>query len=198
MIKISNILDVEKHLDGIDAVVFDLDDTLYAERDYVRSGFLATAPDKFEELWQAFLAGKPAFDTVVPEQKEQALRVYREHMPDIALFPGVREMLVRIRRSGRKLGMITDGRPEGQRAKITALQLWDMFDEIIITDELGGIEFRKPNPRAFELMQQKIRIPFERMCYVGDNAKKDFIAPNHLGIQTIYYENKNGFYCQEV
>ena len=43
MITITNILDVEKHLDAIDTVIFDLDDTLYSEKDYVRSGFNAVA-----------------------------------------------------------------------------------------------------------------------------------------------------------
>lgn len=38
-----------------------------------------------------------------------------------------------------KLGLITDGRPEGQKAKIKALRLGKYFDEIIITDELVGL-----------------------------------------------------------
>ena len=33
MIEIDNILDIEKYIDGLDAVIFDLDDTLYSEKD---------------------------------------------------------------------------------------------------------------------------------------------------------------------
>ena len=197
MVTITDIRDVEKHLDGIEAVVFDLDDTLYSEKDYVRSGFAAAAPERADELWRAFLAGKPAFDTVMPEQKEAALAVYRAHRPDIKLYPGVREMLLRIRAGGRKLGMITDGRPEGQRAKLAALGIEALFDRIIITDELGGPAFRKPCDRAFRLMQEALDVPFEGMVYVGDNVKKDFIAPEKLGMRSIWFEIKEGLYGEK-
>ena len=194
MIEITNILDVEKHLNGIEAVIFDLDDTLYSEKDYVRSGFQAAAPDKFDALWQAFLDGKPAFDTVMPEQKEKALAAYRTHKPNISLYPGVREMLCRIKAGGRKLGMITDGRPEGQWAKIEALGIARLFDEIIVTDELGGTVFRKPCDKAFQMMREILKVPFEKMVYVGDNLKKDFIAPEQLGMRAIWFRNIIGLY----
>ncbi len=194
MIKITSILDVEKYVDDVDAVIFDLDDTLYSEKEYVRSGFEAAAPDKVDELWQAFLDGKPAFDTVIPERKEEALEIYRNHMPNIHLYPGVRDMLIRLSESGKQLGIVTDGRPEGQWNKINALGLSDLIPHIIVTDELGGIEFRKPNLKAFELIQKELKVPFERMAYAGDNISKDFIASNNLGMKSIHYSNVEGIY----
>jgi putative hydrolase of the HAD superfamily len=61
-------------------------------------------------------------------------------------------MLERMRKSGKKIGIITDGRPEGQRAKLKALGI--AVDHVIITDELGGVMYRKPNTKAFERMKQ--------------------------------------------
>lgn len=196
MIEITNILDTEKYLDGIRAVIFDLDDTLYSEKDYVRNGFMAAAPDHFDELWRAFSEGKPAFDAVLPERKEQALAIYRNHKPNIELYPDVRDMLLHIRMSGRKLGIITDGRPEGQRAKIEALNLTELVDEIIITDELGGVAFRKPCDKAFRMMQNKFVVSFEEMVYIGDNTKKDFIAPEQLGMRSLWFRNPDGMYTR--
>lgn len=43
MIEITNILDAEKHIEGFEAVIFDLDDTLYSEKDYIKSGVSAVA-----------------------------------------------------------------------------------------------------------------------------------------------------------
>lgn len=189
MIEINDILDVEKYIDDVDVVLFDLDDTLYSEKDYVRSGYMAAASERFDELWQAFCENKPAFDVVVPERKEVALSIYRNHMPNIHLYDGVREMLDRIRQT-KNVGIITDGRPEGQRAKLQALKLTDIL--FIITDELGGIEWRKPNPKAFQIMQKKFNVPFSRMMYVGDNIKKDFIAPEQLGMKSIWFKNRDG------
>lgn len=206
MIEIKNILDVEKNLKEIDAVIFDLDDTLYPEKDYVRSGYkrigqLLNKPELAEKMWEVFQRGGKAIDEVLEaegmlEQKENALKAYRLQNPEIQLFSGVAEMLGRLKTDGKKIGIITDGRPEGQRAKLNALNL--QVDEVIITDELGGIEFRKPNESAFRLMQKKLNVPFDRMAYVGDNLSKDFIAPEKLGMRCIHFGYADGlYYVQE-
>ena len=206
MITITQILDCEQYLQDLEAVVFDLDDTLYGEKDYVRSGYQAVATgfprveDMAQKLWTAFEQRKPAIDVVLdaeglatPENKEKALQLYRSHMPQIVLYPGVEQLLQRLARQ-KKLGLITDGRPEGQRAKIQALGIGDLFQKIIVTDELGGPAYRKPNETAFRLMQQTLDVPFEKMVYIGDNTKKDFIAPQALGMRAIHFKNQDGLY----
>lgn len=206
MITIIDILDCEKHLQDAEAVIFDLDDTLYSEKDYVRSGYEAVAAafpqieNMAQKLWRAFEKRQPAIDVVlategfaVPENKEKALHLYRSHLPHIDLYPGVELLLQRLALQ-KKLGLITDGRPEGQRAKIRALGIEGYFQRIIVTDELGGPDFRKPNDVAFCLMQQALDVPFEKMVYIGDNAKKDFAAPQALGMQAIHFKNQDGLY----
>lgn len=208
MVEIENIIEVQKYIDGLKAVVFDLDDTLYSEKEYVRSGYrvvseiLPQIEDCEEKLWRAFEEGKSVFDDVLKKEniytddlKRKCLNTYRFQQPDIHLYDGVSEMLVCLRTAGYKLGVITDGRPEGQRAKIEALRLEKYADYIIITDELGGIEYRKPNETAFRLIRDKFQIKFSEMCYVGDNIKKDFIAPEKLGMKSIWFRNKDGLYA---
>lgn len=203
MIKIHSILDTEKHLSQIKGVVFDLDDTLYSEKEYVWSGFQEIAkhfPDVSnlaEKLWAVFLNGDKAIDKVfdaegLAQYKTDALKIYRFHTPNIHLYPGVAEMIQRIMQSGRQIGIITDGRPEGQRAKLLALKL--NFRHIIITDELGGPEYRKPNRIAYVLMKEQMQIKYEHMVYIGDNIHKDFIAPDSLGMNSIYFSNPSGIY----
>ena len=65
----------------------------------------------------------------------------------------------------------------------TSLGLDNIVDDIIITDALGGEQFRKPCDIAFRIMQRRWGIPFEQMMYVGDNLNKDFQAPKQLGMQ---------------
>lgn len=191
----------------VKAVIFDLDDTLYPEADYVKSGFAQVAkclpqiPRAFEKLWDAFVSGKPAIDTVLAEDesqksfnKDQYLSIYRNHLPDITLYPGIDTLLTALRQKGIKIGLITDGRPEGQRKKIEALGLCGKIDSFIITDELGGERFRKPNDISFRIMQTRFNLPYEEMLYVGDNLAKDFIAPQILGMQCIHFNNKTGLY----
>ena len=106
-------------------------------------------------------------------------------------------MLEEFRNHGLKLGIITDGRPEGQRAKLQVLGLEPMVDEIIVTDEFGGPEFRKPNSKAFQVMREKLDVSYDEMCYVGDNTKKDFIAPEQLGMRSIWFKNSDGLYVNK-
>ena len=205
MTEINHILEAESYLRTADAVIFDLDDTLYSEKEYVKSGYRAVAalfPEvdgMADKLWAVFERGGRAIDEVLEEeklldQKEKALQAYRFQTPDIKLYTGVEELLERLRSVEKKIGIITDGRPEGQRAKLKALHLYSVVDEIIVTDELGGVEFRKPNELAFRLMRERFGVPFERMVYIGDNPNKDFVAPEKLGMQWIYFKNKDGLY----
>lgn len=209
MIEIRNITEVMQHLNGLKAVIFDLDDTLYSEKEYVKSGYKAVADILPEvdnaraKLWKAFEEKKSAVDELLLsediysyELKQKCLEVYRYHQPNIHLYDGVAEMLMQLRKQDILLGIITDGRLEGQRAKIKALDLEIYVDHIVVTDELGGIEYRKPNEKAFGLMKEQLSIEYSEMCYVGDNTRKDFLAPEKLGMKSIWFINTDGLYYQ--
>ena len=190
----------------IKGVIFDLDDTLYSEKQYVRSGYQKIAEylgrdDATEKLWSYFESGKPAIDVYVAEigeeeKKAECLKIYREQMPDITLYEDVTSLIANLKNKGIKVGIITDGRPEGQRNKIKALGLNKMVDDIIITDELGGVQFRKPCDIAFRIMQTRWKIPYEQIVYVGDNPNKDFQACKQLGMRWRYYRNTEGLYYE--
>lgn len=197
-------ISVGKKRQTISGVIFDLDDTLYSEKQYVRSGYKAVAKllgnESFsEKLWTYFETGKLAIDEVLNEigcmeKKEECLEVYQEQIPEIALYDGVADLILRLKNKGIKVGIITDGRVSGQRKKIEALGLDTLVDDIIITDELGGLQFRKPCDIAFRIMQLRWGTPFEQIVYIGDNAAKDFLAPKQLGIRTLYFKNEDGLY----
>lgn len=177
----------------IKAVVFDLDDTLFSETDYVKSGFNAIGTafgDKSlgDNLWKLFCEDKKnVYQRAGFSEKEcqRCIEIYRGHFPDITLSEDIKETLHELKRKGIKLGIITDGRPEGQRNKIEALGLCKIMDYIIVTDELGGEQFRKPHPRAFELMRQSLGVQFDEMMYVGDNPEKDFFIGSIYPIITV-------------
>lgn len=185
----------------IRGVIFDLDDTLYSEKEYVRSGYKAVSDylgGRYEEeLWNFFEAGKPAIDELLKElgrenEKAKVLSVYRSHQPDIHLYPSVTETIEELKAKSIKVGIITDGRPEGQHNKLEALGL--KVDDVIITDELGGIQFRKPCDIAFRVMMTRWRLNPADIVYVGDNPVKDFQAPQQLGMRGLWFKNADGLY----
>ena len=186
----------------IKAVVFDLDDTLYQEIDYVKSGYSAVAKvieNKYgilnaeDELMSLFKENHACvFDrflsihnlSVTSQTVGELVEVYRNHTPNIKLDERTEELLTSLRMKGYKLGIITDGRPKGQRAKIESLGLINLVDKIVITDELGGVEYRKPNPKAFEMVCDAFGIQPKELLYVGDNPQKDFAIKKYLPVTT--------------
>lgn len=189
----------------IKGVIFDLDDTLYSEKEYVKSGFKSVSDylgGGYEnKLWNYFEGGMPAIDELLKElqlenDKDTILSIYRSHKPNIHPYPGVIELIRELRNRGIKIGIITDGRPEGQRNKLDTLKL--DIDDVIITDELGGSQFRKPCDIAFRIMVMRWRLNPADIVYVGDNPLKDFQAPQQIGMRSIWFKNSNGLYSSDV
>lgn len=208
MITISNINEVAKYAGDFKAFIFDLDDTLYSEKEYIRSGFnevVKLVPyinDALEQLWKLFEKRRNVIDEFLlnngifsEELKQKCLSSYRNQKdPDIHFYDGVKELLTDLGKTGHFIGIITDGRPEGQWAKINKLHLKDYVDAIIVTDELGGIQYRKPNTAAFIRMKELSKVDYSESCYIGDNINKDFIAPEKLGMKYILFKNQDGVY----
>lgn len=208
-IVVKNLLEVLDIIKKYKAIIFDLDDTLYSEKEYVKSGYkvvsrlLPEIQDAEQRLWEAFKKGQNAIDVVLndagiytEEKKQQCLEAYRNHVPQITMYKEAKVVLDAVSDMGLKIGIITDGRPIGQRNKIQQLGLLEYNCEIIITDELAGnaavSDFRKPCPIAFEIMQRRMRCAYSEMVYIGDNVKKDFEAPEGLGMSTVWFQNQEG------
>jgi putative hydrolase of the HAD superfamily len=189
----------------IKGVVFDIDDTLYLEQDYVKSGFTEVSRyigdntgiyqhEIFSYLWELFLDGvrSNTFNHLLndyPALKSQfgipeLVEVYRSHLPKITLLPDIRLLLVSLRQSGYRLGVVSDGFLQSQQAKVRALGLETLVDTIQLTDKWGK-DFWKPHPRAYERCAEELKLSHSELCYIADNTVKDFIAPNELGWLTI-------------
>jgi putative hydrolase of the HAD superfamily len=185
------------------AVVFDLDDTLYPERDYVRSGYAAVAEhlrrrfgrnELFEDwLWARFCrhTAAGAFDALNQRfalglqgvEIDELVQVYRQHVPSIRPYPGVADMLS-VLHARYQLGLLTDGYMPAQRLKLDALKLGRFFDMLVFTEEMGRDSW-KPAADGFERIAESLQTPHRVCCYVGDNPAKDFVAPNRLGWRTV-------------
>ncbi len=196
------------------AIVFDLDDTLYAEEAYVHSGFRAVAAWGAEHLYvpatqgyielerlfregvrgrtfDAWLAGHGlSSDGAVGE----LVRIYRAHEPAIEPFPEVPALLERLA-VDHTLGLLSDGLAEVQNAKLDALGLRRRFDAVVITDELGR-EAWKPSPRGFEVLLQRLGgIVPGAAVYVSDNPVKDFLGARRAGLRSIRVRRPEGIYA---
>lgn len=177
-------------VDDHTVICFDLDDTLYNEIDFLRSGYKFIA-GQLEHEWQSlfdhminlYSSGKNAFEYVSKVYDlsiSEQLEIYRSHQPDISPFPGVKKIFKDIDSYSGKIAVLTDGRSITQRHKIQALGLNSWIDEIIISEESG---YEKPDPYNFNMVTD--RFPDHKYSYIGDNPSKDFVVPNKLGWETI-------------
>ncbi|MET0659706.1 MAG: HAD family hydrolase [Steroidobacteraceae bacterium] len=188
----------------VHTVVFDLDDTLYPERDFVLSGFAAVDRwlranhdvEGFESQAQALFAkGQRGriFDQVLEilptrlpaELVPTLVEVYRSHQPQLRLFADAEDALTWIATTRLHSALITDGIGAVQRGKIEALGLCSRIGRCIVTDELGGKQFWKPHQEAFRRIMAAYPGPTDGYLYVADNPRKDFIAPHQLGWRTL-------------
>jgi putative hydrolase of the HAD superfamily len=192
-------------------VVFDIDDTLYLERDYVRSGFSAVAAMLFardgienfqEEAWAAFQRGQRGdiFDTTLRHLTGQAPRstvelcvdLYRTHTPDITLLPDACQF-VSWCAARFATAVVTDGPRSSQRAKVLALGLEPRVDRIVVTDEMGS-GWAKPSAASFALLEKEFGFSGSECVYLGDNPAKDFIGPRELGWHTVRVRRRSGLH----
>jgi putative hydrolase of the HAD superfamily len=195
-------------------VTFDLDDTLYLERDYVRSGFQAVGKwvsrslgvSCFEDnAWALFEHGARGsiFQTALQnlgvdsnsELVREMVHIYRNHEPEIALLPDSKDCLERLR--GRAvLGIVTDGPVSSQRAKCKRLNLERYCSFIVFTGE-WGVDFYKPHIRGFEAARNLAGGGDLALAYVADNPTKDFSTPRRLGWDTVRVRRPGGLHFQE-
>jgi putative hydrolase of the HAD superfamily len=174
-------------------VVLDLDDTLYKEVEYVLSGIRAVTNQinsiygsaLSTELVDAYLGGDRdvwglacSILRLPTQTKDSFLWMYRLHLPAIGLRPHVVRWINDLQQAGTQLAILTDGRSVSQRLKLASLGLADL--PVYISEEHGS---EKPSPERFISIMK--RWPGKRYAYIGDNARKDFVAPNHLGWLTV-------------
>lgn len=108
---------------------------------------------------------------------------YREeHM---YLYPDALTVIDAYRERGYKLGLVTNGAAEVQRAKVRRFDLARRFDHIQVEEEAG---FGKPDGRAYVHTLEALGLPPEAATMVGDDLVWDVLSPQRLGIHAIWYD----------
>lgn len=187
------------------AVIFDLDDTLYDEMQFVRNGFKKVAlyisqvykinRNKAYNLLIRILhdygRGK-VFDLALsrlglPVNKQvvaKLVSVYRYNNYKLKPFKGTTRALFHLRRKGYKMALLTDGNCRVQRHKVSLLGIGRFFDCLVYSRQYG-ISCEKPSQFIYQKCLKKLEVEPYDAIYVGDNPYKDFIGAKKIGMQTI-------------
>ena len=182
-------------------LIFDLDDTLYDEVNFVKSGITAVSlmlssdynleyTQTYKRLMQIFKQngrGK-VFDffleSVGLAKKDilkKCIKVYRYHDPKIQLDTKIKKFLIDMHQ---KPYLVTDGHKIVQNNKIKALGLRNYFKKTFTTYHYGR-KYSKPSLYCFKKIINLENISWNDIVYIGDNPYKDFINLNKVGAQTV-------------
>ncbi len=170
-------------------IIFDRDGTLFDSLSLILQSFncgIQPFTDKRptnEEWFAAFGPAEPevmgAF--VAPEHKAEAFdrfyRYYTEHITEIHLFAGIRDLLVRLNASGCKIGLFTGGSMKSSRFCLQHAGILELFD-VLITGDL--VAHPKPDPEGVLMAMRQMRIPSQETIVAGD-ASSDVAAGKGAG-----------------
>jgi putative hydrolase of the HAD superfamily len=202
--------------DQVEAIIFDLDDTLYdcsgtlvlkskelaakiiskaikcSEAEALKlqlelEGRLGPKADITREISSLYNLSEE-FCTEVSEAINDL------NLEDTVLFPDAMDSINELKRVGYKLFLVTFGTREMQEKKIKVLGLEKKFDEIIITENSRGKE------KCFKEILAKYDLEPKQVLCVGDKIKDEIDVGKRLGMSTALMKHGRHyhFYKSEI
>lgn len=186
----------------LDAVLFDLDGTLYPEEQYVRgayddvASFVAThssvAPESLaNEMYERWLEKGSRYPYIFREALDrhglgrglidEMVSIFNDHVPCISPYPGA-DLLLETLAEDYKLAIVTDGHADRQRRKIAALGIAERFRAIVFT--ANGMP--KPDPWGYVEALMQLNVGPEAALFVGDSPDFDLCGARDAGLSTVY------------
>jgi putative hydrolase of the HAD superfamily len=200
---------------NVKVIIFDLDDTLYNEIDYVKSGFKEVSnffSQKYDLDEEALFCtmiknlnlygrGK-VFDNTLSHfnifsktNVKKSISLYRKHLPNLNLPKESKKILQYYKALNVPMYLVTDGNKIMQYNKVKGLNIEKNFKKVFITHRYG-VKNAKPSPYCFIKIAEEENVKYSEVVYIGDNIKKDFVNIKALGFKTICV--KNGMFKNAV
>jgi putative hydrolase of the HAD superfamily len=196
------------------AVVFDLDDTLYPERQFALGGFRAAAhaaAERFDRDPRCLLrrlvsefrrgARSTVFQLVCeaealpPDSVALMLTAYRLHVPRLVL-PSESCAVIAACRASAHVAVLTNGDPSVQRGKIAALGVEALVDVVVYAAEHHPLG--KPAHAPFLAVERALGVDPARCVMVGDTLEKDVAGALGAGWRPIWKRPRRAASCGSV
>lgn len=199
---------------GLDAVFFDIDDTLYSSTEFaerarersiqamIRAG-LRLQPERIRALLQDVISeyssnfpyqfdevllrvGQDSYHPVNPAViVASAVVAYHDtKFSELKPFEDVPVVLPRLRSRGVRMGIVTSGIPVKQAEKLIRLRLIEFFEPSWIFIS-EQLELSKEDPALWKEILRRSGLQPGRALYVGDNPMRDIDPPSSAGWITV-------------
>jgi putative hydrolase of the HAD superfamily len=103
------------------------------------------------------------------------------------LVDGMGDALRALKSRGYKFGLVADTRPKTAWNVLHQHNLYDLFDTLAISEEVGC---EKPDPRIFRAALDALNIAprdYARVLMIGNRLARDVRGANALGLISVYF-----------
>lgn len=198
----------------IDAVVFDIDGTLYRSIEYekhlretiyrvigeVLGIDYHTASIKLESLKQKLKTVSLSVEAMGVDRRRFYELLAEEIKPSIYIKPDpeVKNLVSELRKRNLKVGCHTNS---GRKLFLKVIEAMGLsvndFDVVVTSDDAEP----KPLKNGYILLSKSLGLPFERILYVGDRWEVEVKPAKELGMITALVHSKEGkpdFYLNNI
>lgn len=196
----------------IQAVFFDMDDTLYdtsgfasiarraAVKSMVHNGLQCSEEEGYEHLMEIVREKGSNYSkhfnilTNDINGSEDPLIIvngiityHNTKFAMLKLQPDSFAILLYLKSKGYKVGLITNGKEFKQWEKLIRLGLYPFFDEIV-TSESVGVE--KPDAKIYQIAMDRLNVTKGTSIMVGNNFDVDIMGAYNVGMQSMIINSK--------
>ncbi len=209
----------------LQAIFFDIDDTLYSTSEFARrareasvramiEAGLEARPEEvqaeLDEVVKEFTSNyEHHFDQLLKRLPRRCLKgtnaaivvaagivaYHRTKAQELAPYPDAVRLLERLARSKLVVGVITDGLSVKQAEKLIRLDVLRFLSPHAIYIS-DQVGINKPNPKLYLRPCADLNLKPANVLYVGDNPRNDIDPPNRLGMITVRFR-RGGKYAAE-
>ncbi len=110
-------------------------------------------------------------------------------------YPFTEPTLIKLRKMGLKLGILTNGDHDLQQNKLRLLGFENLVDEIVISGDVG---VQKPDAKPFRVISERLNISPEELLYVGDNPLNDVEGSRNAGFVPVWVKTIGNWCVEDI
>lgn len=191
----------------IQAVFFDMDDTIYdtsgfaaiarraAVKSMVHNGLKCSEDEGYECLMEIVKEKGSNYDkhfNILTERingEEDSLIIvngiityHNTKFAMLKLEPESFSILLYLKSKNYKVGLITNGKKLKQWEKLVRLGVYPFFDDVVTSEDVG---IEKPDVEIFKIAMDRLNVTADTSIMIGNNFDTDIIGACNAGMQSM-------------
>lgn len=137
---------------------------------------------KLENVFRELFAEK---DVAVSEEHICNVGLYFRNVSTeyIKLFPGVKELLLRLKKAGKGVYLLSNAQRIFTEPEMRDLEIYDLFDGILYSSDAG---VKKPSPLFFDALMKEYGLVKEESVMIGNDCNADIAGAHDYGLASMY------------